>query len=160
MFLNVQPRITASSHPRVGSVNRLSAFTLVETVLAIGIVSFAMISILGLVPVGLGTFRKAMNLTVESAIVQSVAGELQRIDYSNEIQRTDPLYFYFDDQGVRIPNSGSSFLLYTVQVPPSAPLEATNLVNKSAAVTALIRVSNKARPDLTNRYSVIIPHSH
>ena len=132
------------------------AFTLVECVMAIGIVSFAMVSILGLIPVGLGTFRDAMNLTVQTTILQSVSGELLRMDYS-EVKATN---FYFDQEGVRVGSSSSGERLYTAEVLAPQGLDANGLVSPDAAKTVPIRISNRTHPGVTNSHFVIVPRSN
>lgn len=132
---------------------RSGGFTLIETVLAIGVVSFAMISILGLVPVGLGTFRKAMNLTVESSIVQSVSGDVLRTDYTN-LAATN---LYFDEQGVVAAGGADAKSIYTVEVAAPQSIDAANLVSAGAAGTVLVRINNRAQPTVTNSYAIIVP---
>lgn len=134
----------------------IRAFSLVEAVISIGIVSFAMMGILGMVPVGLATFRNAMNLTVESSIVQEVAGDLQRTDYA-DLAATN---LYFDEQGLRVPGLSHPSRIYSVEVTPPRPLDAATLVAPTAASTVAIKVQNRAEPAVTNCYSVIIPRSH
>lgn len=132
------------------------AFSLVEAVISIGIVSFAMMGILGMVPVGLATFRNAMNLTVESAIVQEVSGELQRTDHA-DLAATN---LYFDEQGLRVAGASDSARIYSAEVLAPQPLDAASLVAPAAASTVAIKICNRAEPAVTNRYAVIIPHSH
>lgn len=132
------------------------AFTLVESVMAIGIVSFAMVSILGLIPVGLGTFRKAMNLTVETTILQAVSGELLRTDYAN-VKATN---FYFDQEGVRVAGSSSTDRLYTAEIGNPANLDSGGLISSDAAKTVPIKISNRSHPDTTNSYFVVVPRSN
>lgn len=136
-------------------LNRRRAFSLVEAVISIGIVSFAMMGILGMVPVGLATFRNAMNLTVESAIVQEVAGDLQRTDFANLKAGT----FYFDEQGLRVGGADDPTRIYTVEVAAPQPLDAASLVAPDAATRISIQIQNRAEPTVTNRHSVIIPRS-
>jgi uncharacterized protein (TIGR02598 family) len=146
--------ITSTSSRRPGRLS--AAFTLIEAVLAIGVVSFAMMGILGLVPVGLATFRNAMNLTVESAIVQELSGELQRTDFTN-LAATNLRY---NEQGVRVAANDARQEIYSVEVTSPQPLESGNLVAPSAASTVLIRVVNRAEPNATNCYSVVVPRCH
>lgn len=133
-----------------------SAFTLIEAVLAIGVVSFAMLGILGLVPVGLATFRSAMNLTVESAIVQELSGELQRTDFTN----LSPTNLRYNEQGIRVPAGDARRESYAVEVTAPRPLDSGNLVAPSAASTMLIKIVNQAEPNATNSYSVVVPRCH
>ena len=148
------------------SVRRLAAvkgFTLVETVLALGVVSFAMVGMLGMVPIGLENSRKAMNLTVEPSIVQSVAGDLQRTEYkmlANPGAKGSTLYF--DDQGVPVATADNPNRIYTVVIGAPKALEAktsdsADLVAAEAGRSIPVTVTNRANPAAPNSYSVIIP---
>ena len=57
------------------------AFSLVEVVIAVGIVSFAFVAILGLIPAGLSQFRQAMDTSVCAQIGQRVIMDAQQTDY-------------------------------------------------------------------------------
>jgi len=133
-------------------LSRLRGFSLVEIVLAIGIVSFAMVAILGLVPVGLNTYRDAMNFSVESAIAQRLAGDIQRTEFAN--QPATPSVFYFDDQGI---NAIEANAIFTADVIPPQSLFAGGILGANAPVrTVLIKIRNRTTPARTNSYSVII----
>ncbi len=95
--------------------SRTKAFSLVEIVLAIGIVSFAFVAIFGLLPVGMTTFRQAMDTTVSSQIVQRVVNEAQQTDFSTLTANAGtPQLRYFDEQGNEVPSQND--YIYTVQV--------------------------------------------
>lgn len=130
-----------------------SAFSLVEMVISLGIVSFAMLGIFGMIPVGLSNFRTAQQLTVESSIVQGIASELQRTDAANLVSES----LYFDEQGRAVAGSGDSMLTYTVNVSAPQDLDADNLVSKDAARSVLVSVRHRAHPGVTNSYSLIVP---
>lgn len=66
---------------------RAQAFSLVEVVLAIGVVSFAFVAILGLLPAGMTQFRQAVDTTVCAQIAQRVIGDAQQADYDVLIDR-------------------------------------------------------------------------
>lgn len=126
------------------------AFSLVEVVLAIGIVSFAMVSILGLIPVGLHTFRNAMDLSVEAGIAQKLVADVQRTDFQN-LQSTN---FTFDDQGIEVAPAGA---IFTAQVAPPQALSADGIMQSNAAAwTVLIKISNRMNPSQTNSYPVFV----
>lgn len=76
-----------------------AAFSLVEVVMAIGIVAFAFISVLGMIPTGLSTFRQAMNTSVGSQIAQRVINDAQQMDFLTLSNQTSGSFRYFDDQG-------------------------------------------------------------
>jgi type II secretory pathway pseudopilin PulG len=84
---------------------RQSAFSLVEVVLAVGVVAFAFVAILGLIPAGLTQFRQATDTSVGAQIAQRVIEDAEQsdfntlIDYNNTVATnsgtitTQPLYF-------------------------------------------------------------------
>src|ERR1700742_1236811 len=61
--------------------SKRQGFSLVEVVLALGIVAFAFVAILGLIPAGMSTFRQAINISVCSQIGQRVIGDAFQADY-------------------------------------------------------------------------------
>src|SRR5205823_7388168 len=52
--------------------DRQSAFSLVEVVLALGVLSFAIVAILGLIPIGLQTSHSSQDETRAAQIAQSI----------------------------------------------------------------------------------------
>ena len=82
--------------------------------MAIGIAAFSFISVLGLIPTGMKTFRQAVDSTVGSQIVQRVINEAQQTDFdqlTNDPNSANPVpgstgfakpARYFDDQGEEI----------------------------------------------------------
>ena len=61
---------------------RAVAFSLVEVTLALGIMGFAFVSILGLIPVGLNSFRDTKNVSVASLIAQQIFAEVQSTTFT------------------------------------------------------------------------------
>ena len=59
----------------------LQAFSLIETALALGIVAFAFVGLMGLLPAGLGTFRTAIDTTVSAQIVQRIVSDAEQSDF-------------------------------------------------------------------------------
>lgn len=80
-------------------------FSLIETVLAIGVVSFAMLGILGMIPLGLNNFRTAMTYTAESEIVQNLSNQVYREDYATLDSST--VSKYYDLQGNYLEDGGT-----------------------------------------------------
>lgn len=77
----------------------LSGFSLVEVVLALGIMSFALMGIVGLLPVGLNHFRKAVDLTVQAQIAQALTADMQRAPYADISNMAQPSTYYYDEEG-------------------------------------------------------------
>lgn len=138
----------------------LGAFTLVEVSISIGVVAFAMIAMLGLIPVGLTTFQEASTLSVRSQIVQAISNEIARSDSAN-IQGRD---YFFDNEGnVLEENQPGRIYTATVTVDTLARLE--NLgVNRNAGQRVIIniknvRTENTAGPNAEMSYPIIIPNT-
>jgi len=103
--------------------SRTLGFSLVEVALAIGIVAFAFVALLSLLPAGLTTFRRALDTSICSQISQRIVGEAQQVDFDVLTDRNnlpassdnrefsfrmrrpgtmDVLLRYFDEQGNEI----------------------------------------------------------
>jgi len=93
------------------------AFSLCETVIALGIVAFGLVSLLGLMPVGLSTFRSAMDASISSAIVQQVVSDLQQSD-AESVQGT---VLYFDDQAGQKDSASGALYFVNVVSPGGTP---------------------------------------
>jgi len=59
-----------------------AGFSLIEAVLAVGIVAVAFVPLLGLMPIGLNTSRQAIDTTVEAEIVQQMTSQAQETNFS------------------------------------------------------------------------------
>lgn len=110
-------------------------FTITEVALALGIVAFAFIPMLGLLPAGLNASREAIDTTLEAQIVQQMKGVALQSDYSNLSSLAASGKYYFDYQGnpsteakavyragfeinsnTTLPNSGQTAKLATVTI--------------------------------------------
>lgn len=80
-------------------------FSLVEVVLATGIMALGVVTILGLLPHGLEMSRKTANEQAETRIVDLIVGEMQGVNWDS-IEDNDAKIRYFDDQGLEIFRGG------------------------------------------------------
>jgi uncharacterized protein (TIGR02598 family) len=108
------------------------AFSLVEVSMAIGIMSFSFLAIFGLIPVGLDTFRKAVDVTVGSQIAERIFSECKGMTFDNLTNSTrwnpasaDALRFptrYFNEAGeeTKTPDTETIYQV-NVRVLPSTP---------------------------------------
>ncbi len=76
-----------------------AAFTLVEVALSLGIMSFALVALIGMLPVGLSTFRDSVNLTIESQIAQQLYTDIQQTPFADSPALSGD--YYFNDEGFR-----------------------------------------------------------
>lgn len=107
------------------------AFSLVEVVVAIGIVSFAVLSTFGLLSVANETNRRSQE---EQACAQLVRNEFQRIRSLSDVNFPKTTYVtrYYDaalsDLGTTL-NSASIYQLQIAIVVPAAPAPADRIFN-------------------------------
>ena len=138
-----------------------TGFSLVETALALGIVSFAFVALIGLLPTGLTTFRQAMDTSVGAQIAQRIVSEAQETDFQILLasaslkDRGEGAQFfrlplrYFDEQGNETKDPGVASaaerlrILYTVRVRGSKPGSANVSNHSSSYFTSLPDVDGK-----------------
>lgn len=135
-------------------------FTLIETILAIGIVAFAMLPILGLVPVGLNNLREAISFTAESQIIQSLSNDILLTDYDLVVARYGggADVHYYDDEGGQLLGPDAPGRVYTARVTlkdVSAPADAS--VAPATSKCAIIELTNLKFPQNGKKYSLIVP---
>ena len=132
-------------------------FSLVEVTLALGLVSFAVITIMGLLPTGLSTLRQAMNQTVEAQIVRTIGAQSVIAPFTNLASLS-----YFDNEG--LPSTPAN-AYYTVNVTPSAPVfpGVANAGVMTNSLTALriqiVARQNPAAPGKTNFYTLEVANA-
>lgn len=99
------------------------AFQLVEVVLSLALTSFALVSILGLLPMGIKLVEDARRDTLSVEIARSLQLQIQGLARS-ELQALDSSRFYFDQEGM--PTStvgGESPPIYVATMSLSPPAE-------------------------------------
>jgi len=140
-------------------VSLRKAFTLVETTIAMGIVAFAMVPILGLVPMGLTTFRNAISVTAEAQIVQGLSNEILLTDYELLTNKySSEQVSYYTDEGEHLLTKNDAGALYQAKVvlqDVSAPADAN--VTPVASKCAIIEISTIVNPANSKKYSLVIP---
>lgn len=152
---------------------RTKGFSLVEIALALGIMAFALVAIFGLMPLGMTTFKKAMDLSVGSQIAQRVIGDAQQSDFETLIDPQGAVvaaggvfakqpYRYFDDQGQEgvAAQAGMVYVVNTRVVPstsmPGGGSATTVGVQNANIATVTVQVANNPgqialTPDATTR---------
>jgi uncharacterized protein (TIGR02598 family) len=154
-----------------------AAFSLVEVVLAIGITSFTLLTMVALLPMGLGMAHTAANATTQSQIVEYARNQMEMTSFAN-LSSWGTTNLYFDNQG--LPTTASdpeqiyavSFGVINVGLSingastnaylgPNANL--TNAAGASEADAQLVQVYIVNRtapgPAATNLVTIIVPNS-
>ncbi|GAT33591.1 Verru_Chthon cassette protein B [Terrimicrobium sacchariphilum] len=140
---------------------RRSGFTLIEVTISLGIVAFAMVSLVGLLPAGLSNFRMAMSQTIESQIVQGLSEEIALTDFSN-LADLEGRKFTYDNSGVTT-RTGDPATIYTatVKLEPvdslsSYPVRLQDSASRNEAYNVRIQISRVNQTQQINQYSLIV----
>ena len=142
------------------------AFSLIEVTLAIGLVSFCFLTVVGLMPVGLNALRLATGQTVEAEIVQKLSGQILLTPFSKlPLEKLDGGYsgatFYYDQEGGELLGSNTSNGIYSVTTSSTNavvyPGSGTNSLNS----LRLVQINVKKTPGIsgTNTFNVYVPSS-
>ena len=91
--------------------------TLVEVTICLGLVSFGLISVLGLLPTGLMTLRDARDASARSRYLQTISAEYLSLSFADVPSSNT---FFFDRDGQLVESSSPS-RLYKVAVETLAP---------------------------------------
>lgn len=148
-----------------------SAFSLVETALAVGIVAFAFVGLLALLPIGLTNFRGSVDTSVGAQIFQRVVADAEQTDFdllTGAARAGTGEFFvlptrFFDDQGAevvpRVPGSPSPYegqqIVYHAHVrgsrpgPDAVPTGGTSLFTSLPSIAAGKRFSPRDSTFLT-----------
>jgi uncharacterized protein (TIGR02598 family) len=119
--------------------NRISAFSLVEVAMSLGIVAFAFTALMGMLPIGLTLFRNAADTSVTTRIVQKVSGDLQQADFDT-IKNAEDEILYFNEQGSSLPSADGAIYWARVNVFPDADLPGSAGAGTSDLARVVIQV--------------------
>ncbi len=92
--------------------------------MAIAIIAFAYIAMIGLLPVGMANFSKAIDNSIGAQITQRLAGEALQTDFDTLTASSVPVYRYFDNQGNEVPKMTGS--VYTAEITVVTPTKLPN----------------------------------
>jgi uncharacterized protein (TIGR02598 family) len=92
-----------------------AGFSLVEVTLAIGLVTFGLLSVVGTLPTGMQTLRESSEQTLHAQILASVSEGLAVSDFTGLTARD----FYFDENAQ--PQGAAASARYKASLQPEAP---------------------------------------
>lgn len=118
-----------------GYLRSNTGFSLVEVVIALGLLAFAITAILATLPIGLSTMREAREDTLQATLIRKLTSELSRTPFSDIVGDT----LYFDGEGGQTNASSALYRLeFTVQAAntTSYPGAGTSVPNHLLTVQA------------------------
>ena len=128
-----------------------SGFSLIEVTIAIGIVGFAVLALVGTLGVGSRTLGSAVSYSMQAQITQNVMGSLKLSDFS-VLTNTSPngwngANLYFDERGVSTTNSSLAIYTATVNITTPITLSGAASANTNLARATLSIVKNNNTND-------------
>jgi uncharacterized protein (TIGR02598 family) len=154
-----------------------AGFSLIECAHALGVVGFAFVTLVGLIPVGLNTFHSAIDATVGSQIAQGLLtearqakfSELANFDKNVDVDPTKPIAdYYYDDEGNTTPATTKENHIYDAAVQvfyaskfevgvPTAELKCDPAVAQFAVVRVIVR--RISAPNQTREFTGFIANN-
>lgn len=95
---------------------RTHAFSLIEVLLAMGIISIALLATIGIIPAGLKSMASARESSVEAQIIASVGSQMRLTPFSELDTRWGNAEFYFDNDGLPFIRGNRSAAAYHADV--------------------------------------------
>lgn len=133
---------------------RSAGYSLVEVMVAVGIVSFGIIAMVSMMPSGLSTFRNSMDRSISSQIAQRIVNEARQTDFATLTDFPGNATFeykYFTDEGDTT-TPGAANQIYVVRVDITkqvlVPQGNATFTNPSMAQVR-VRIANRPRATTT-----------
>ncbi len=144
--------------PSIPSRQKKSAFSLVETVIALGVISFALTTLLGLMPVGLNMFQESVHATVRTDVVRQLTSQFQETPFDK--LRESQSMLYYSDRGALVSNEEDALFGVTYSFTPNTPLLASqggyeNPNLKTAVLLFFTRADRASTPPKASMTNVL-----
>ena len=110
------------------------AFSLIEVTIALGILAFALVGIMGILPVGLRTMGDAIDDSTSSLITRRMVGEARQSSFDALLSMPSTTR-YFDFEGQEVASASSSLSVYKAVTTVSSTGSSSNLALVSITVS-------------------------
>ena len=146
-----------------GAASR-GGFSLIEVAIAIGIVAFAVLALVGTLGVGTTTLGSAVSYSIQTQITQNVMGSLKLSDFSvltnNSPAGWNGAQLFFDERGVSTTNPSQYIYTATVNITTPVTLSGTTIENTNLALASLSIVKNSNTNDACRVVTYIANNGH
>jgi uncharacterized protein (TIGR02598 family) len=119
-------------------------FSLIEVTIAMGVVSFALIALFGLLPTGLTTFRSSIDRSVASQIAQNIISQARQTEFSSLSTLATPAGSpkKFTEDGDETTDATKTIYVAKVEVETQVTLPAATVVPNTSMAKIRVRVVN------------------
>jgi uncharacterized protein (TIGR02598 family) len=151
----VKPKkIVAFGHRR----NSFRGFSLIEVVIALGVISFAMVGLMGLIPVGLKTSREAIDTTIQAQMAQMIRNQILLSEFT-DLNAWKGKTLYFDDQGLSVESADSSTRVFTAVVDIQDVKVPITSMAESVARVVRVDITNNAAPRVGSTFTLVVANT-
>lgn len=136
-----------------------AAFSLVELALAISIVAFSFLALLGLLPAGLQSNRASLRNTLQTHILQSISADVRLTDFQTLQSDAFSLSFprTYDNEGNVLTNSEHPQVpIYTVQLVSAAAAELPGGSINPDLLTLQFSLLCTSQPDSSREFAISV----
>lgn len=136
-----------------------------EVTIAVSIIAFTCIPLIGMLPAGMKTMRDGQREAISAEIVRALTNELSMSNWSdtNDLQDWESDFRYFDDEGIPLDNKTGATFTAKIDVGeettlPGAPARNPFLQRVTIKVTAKPEVVTDrfTNPKFHRTYSMLI----
>lgn len=143
---------------------RKKGFSLVEVSLALAVLSFSLVAMLGIMPVGLSTIRQAMDTVTEGQIIQKLGSHALLTPFS-KIGTEFGSPRYFTEEGIEITDPTQAYYTATFKIAnPEYPGRGNDkgtspLGENMRMIKVDLASGTPGRAQGTNFYNILVPCS-
>ena len=143
----------------VFACRRRAAFSLVEVTIALGIASMAIVSVMGMMPIGLNTMREAMDQTTEAQILRQIStgASLYPFDRLGDYAAAGPYLFTQDGTMQSSRNAQTRYSLTVIMTNATFP-GSSNASNLSSNLAAILVETARGTGDIVTSRSTNVIH--
>ncbi len=135
-----------------------------EVVIALGVTSFALITLVGLLPIGLKNFQSAADTEIQAKIFQQIQAIALQSDFSVLVNSSKtPLpsqqLLFFDERGKMMDSSAKNYA-YCVSnsISRDYVVPGTSSMSENMAMVKSY-ITSRSSPRFTNIYSIVISNN-
>ncbi len=132
----------------LNQTRRVRGFTLIETAISLAITGFALVSIMGMLPVGLTNFRLARQQTFYAEMIQTLQGQAEAASFAGLTPGSTFITLNFDGAGN--PLSSATGAVYQA----SAKINANGTGNYNAGLNTNVQGSGATKTLLYATFSL------